>query len=266
MLKFDEYSNKYPIIRMERRNGILLMTTHTEGAPLEWSDDSKHYPAMYYHLAEAFNDIGSDVENKLIIWTGAGNAFSGPRVEGGRSPRRTSRGWERSSWKGRHMLMNLLDIDVPIICAVNGPAVRHAEMPLMCDIVLASDDTVFQDGSHLLWGGVPGDGAHVVYPYLMGLNRARYFLLTNQIISAQEALAMGLIAEVLPKEKLLARAWELAEHLAEKPPLVLRHTRTLLIHAMRREMHDMLGYGLALEGLANMDDRPEGILQRDFPK
>ena len=162
--------------------------------------------------------------------------------------------------------MSLLDIDVPIVCAVIGPALRHSEMPLLCDIVLAAEEATFQDGSHMLWGGVPGDGLHVVYPLLMGLNRARYFLLTNQTLSAQQALTLGLVNEVLPREKLLPRAWELAEQLAQKPPLVLRHTRTLLVHSLRRQMHELQGYGLALEGLANLDDRPEGILERDFPK
>ena len=264
MLKFEQYSQKYPAVRMERRHGILQIITHTNGDTIQWTNDPQVYPANYYQLAEAFYDIGSDVENKLIIWTGAGNAFSGPQPQG-KPPRRTSRGWERSSWKGRHMVMNLLDIDVPIICAVNGPALRHAEMPLLCDIVLAAEEATFQDG-HVLKGSVPGDGAHIVYPHLMGLNRARYYLLTSQTISAQQAFTLGLVNEVLPKEKLLPRAWELAEQLAEKPPLVLRHTRSLLVHALRREMLELQQYGLALEGLANLDHRSEGILERDFPK
>jgi len=265
MLKFDEYSHKYPEISMERRNGILQIVTHTNGDTIQFTGAPDVYPAMYYHIAEAFQHIGSDVENKLVIWTGAGNAFSGPQGKG-KSPRRNARGWERSSWKGRHMLMNLLDIDVPIICAVNGPVLRHSELPLVCDIVLAAEEATFQDSSHMLRAGVPGDGVHVIYPLLMGLNRARYFLLTSQTLSARQALDIGLVNEVLSRDKLLPRAWELAEQLAKHSPLVLRHTRTLLVHALRREMHEMLGYGFALEGLANMDEQPEGILERDYPK
>lgn len=264
MLKFEEYSKKYPCIRMERRNGILQMITHTNGDTIQWAyNDSNLYPGIYYHLGEAFHDIASDVENKVVIWTGAGNAFSGPQPSG-KSPPRTARGWERSNWKGRHMQMSLLDIDVPIICAVNGPALKHADLIFLCDIILAADHTTFQDG-HVLCDTVPGDGAHVVYPIFMGLARARYFLLTSEVISAQQALALNMVNEILPKDKLLARAWELAEQLAQKPPLVLRHARTLLAHNLRRQMLEMQGFGLALEGLANMDDQPEGILQRDFP-
>jgi enoyl-CoA hydratase/carnithine racemase len=264
MLTFDQYSQKYPCIRMERRDGILQMTTHTRGGTLNWAyDDSDLYPGIYYHLGEAFHDIASDVENKVVIWTGAGDAFSGPRP-GGKSPPRTARGWERSNWKGRHMQGSLLDIDVPIICAVNGPALKHADLIFLCDIILAADHAIFMDG-HMLCDTVPGDGAHVVYPYLMGLNRARYYLLLSEEITASQALEMGLINEILPKDRLMDRAWELAEKLADKPPLVLRHARTLLVQELRRRMLDMQGYGLALEGLANMDGQPEPILQRDFP-
>ena len=71
---------------------------------------------------------------------------------------------------------------------------------------------------------------------------------------------------VMPKEKLMARAWDIAEMLARKPPLATRFARTLLVQDLRRKMLEMQGYGLALEGLANLDDDPAPILQRDYPK
>ena len=265
MLKFDEYSTKYPCIKMERKNGILLMTTHSKGDTINWSySDPEAYPGIYYHLGEAWHDIGSDVENKVVIWTGAGDAFAGPPGSGKKAPPRTPRGWERSNRKGRHMQMSLLDIDIPVICAVNGPALKHGDLIFLCDIILAADHTTFQD-SHLYCDTVPGDGAHVIYPMVMGINRARYFLLTSEIINAKQALDMGMINEILPKDQLMARAWELAELLAKKPPLATRFARYLLVHEMRKKMLEMQGYGLALEGLANMDENPAPILERDFP-
>jgi enoyl-CoA hydratase/carnithine racemase len=264
MLTFDEYSKLYSFIRMERRNGILQMVTHSKGDTLNWSyTDPEAYPGIYYQLGEAFAHIGADVENKVVIWTGAGNGFSGPEP-GGKSPPRSPRGWERSNWKGRHMQGPLLDIDVPIICAVNGPALKHADLIFCCDIILAAEHATFMDG-HMLCDTVPGDGAHVIYPAIMGPIRARYFLLTSQKISAQEAKSLGMVNEVLPKEKLLPRAWELAEMLAAKPPLATRFARTLLIQDLRRKMLEMQGFGLALEGLANLDDDPSDTLQRDWP-
>jgi enoyl-CoA hydratase/carnithine racemase len=92
---------------------------------------------------------------------------------------------------------------------------------------------------------------------LLGLNRGRYFLLTGQRLSAHEAKALGLISEILPREQLLPRAWELAEQLVQQHPLVLRYTRVLLTQYIKRLMHDLLGYGLALEGLGSAQDQLE---------
>jgi enoyl-CoA hydratase/carnithine racemase len=103
---------------------------------------------------------------------------------------------------------------------------------------------------------VPGDGMHIVMPLLLGLNRGRYYLLTGQTLDAQKAHEFGLVAEVLPPDRLMARAWELAEELAKKPTLALRYTRLLLTEYLRRQMHDLLGYGLGMEMLALLE-KPE---------
>ena len=142
---------------------------------------------------------------------------------------------------------------MPIIGAINGPALIHAEIPVMSDIVLASENATFQDAPHFPNGVVPGDGVHVIWPALLGQNRGRYFLLTGQTLSAKEALDLGVVAEVLPRDRLLPRAWELAEQLAEKPDLTLRYSRVAMTLQLKRQMQDMLGYGLAIEGLAAVD-------------
>jgi enoyl-CoA hydratase/carnithine racemase len=97
---------------------------------------------------------------------------------------------------------------------------------------------------------------HIVMPLLMGVNRGRYFLLTGQTLSAQEAKELGLVNEVLPPDKVLARAWEHARMLAEKPTLLLRYTRLMFTEHLKKRMQDLLGYGLAMEGLALME-QPE---------
>ena len=160
---------------------------------------------------------------------------------------------DKTYWEGKQLLTNLLDIEVPMISAINGPALRHSELPLLCDIVLASDTAAFQDSGHFVNGLIPGDGMHVIYPLLLGLNRGRYFLLTGQTLDARQALELGLVSEVLPREGLLPRAWELAEELAEQSDLVLRYSRVLLTQNVKRQMQDLLGYGLALEGLGSAD-------------
>ena len=247
MASLDQYSDKYETVRMERRDGILQMTFHTNGGPLQWGE------APHREFPDAFRDVGSDPDNRVVIMTGTGDAFSGPAGTRESRPQRTPQQWDKTYWEGKHLLMNLLDIEVPMISAINGPALRHSELPLLCDIVLASQDVAFQDSGHFINGLVPGDGMHVIMPMLLGLNRGRYFLFTGQTIQAAQALELGMVSEVLPKEDLLPRAWALAEQLAQESSLVLRYTRVLMTQYIKRAMHDILGYGLALEGLGSVD-------------
>ncbi len=247
MASLEQYANSYDNIRFERRGGILQMTFHTNGGPLQWgSGPHEEFP-------RAFADVGSDRDNRVIILTGTGDAFSGPQGTAAGAPKRAPREWDRTYWEGKKLLCNLLDIEVPMIAAVNGPALRHSEIPLLCDIVIAADTAAFQDSGHFMSNLVPGDGVHVVYPMLLGANRGRYFLLTGQSIGAQEALSLGLVSEVMPPGDLLPRAWELATQVAEKSDLVLRYTRVATTQYIKRLMQDLLGYGLALEGLGSAD-------------
>jgi enoyl-CoA hydratase/carnithine racemase len=250
MASFAEYATKYQTIRMERRSGILQLTFHTDGGSLQWGLlPHREFPA-------AFADIGSDPDTKVVIMTGTGDEFSGPRPTPAARPGGSPRSWDTIYWEGKHLLTNLLDIEVPMISAVNGPALRHSELPLLCDIVLAAESALFQDSAHFPNGLVPGDGMHIVYPLLLGPNRGRYFLLTGQTLSAHQALELGLVNEVMPGHALLPRAWELAEQLARQPPLTLRYSRVVLTLQLKRLLQELLGYGLALEGLGALDTTP----------
>ncbi len=245
MSKLEQYENKYETVKFERRDGILQVTFHSHGGSLKWGG-----PA-HGEFGYAFADIGSDPENRVVIITGTGDDYCAEFE--GTSPRRTPKTWDLTYWEGKRLLVNLLEIEVPIIGAVNGPALIHAEIPVMSDIVLASENATFQDAPHFPNGVVPGDGVHVIWPSLLGQNRGRYFLLTGQTLSAKEAHELGVVAEVLPRDRLLPRAWELAEQLAEKPDLTLRYSRVAMTLQLKRQMQDMLGYGLAIEGLAILD-------------
>jgi len=252
MSKFDNYSMSYRFINMERRGGILQMSLHTDGGPLQWNLDAQ------VEFVRAFTDVGADRENRIIILTGTGNEFSGPRLDPDapffHGAKLSPAGVHEVFVNARKMVNAVLGIEVPMIAAVNGPAKRHADLALMCDIVIAADDVTFEDTAHFHNGGiVPGDGINVVYTMLMGLNRARYLMLTGQVLNAREAKDIGLVAELMPREKLLPRAWQLAEQLAKKNDMLLRYTRMVLTHPLRKQLDEGLQYFLAMEALSTLD-------------
>jgi enoyl-CoA hydratase/carnithine racemase len=245
--QFENYCDKYETISMRREDGVLEITLGTDGGPLQWGRQP------HAELEEAFLNIGRDRQNQLVIMTGTGEEFSGPAAEAESNRaahKQTPDEWAELGWESNRLLTNLLAIDVPMICAVNGPASRHAELPVMCDIVLAAENASFQDSAHYTGGLVPGDGVHVVFPMIMGLNRGRYFLLTGQTINAQQAMEYGLVNEILPREDLMPRAWELAREIMKQPEMNRRYARLLLTEHLRRRLNELLPYGLALEGLA----------------
>jgi enoyl-CoA hydratase/carnithine racemase len=231
---FDEYRDKYPNFKMEKTpENILLLQMHTDGGELffDWR--------AHDQLSDLFADISGDRELSVVIYTGTGDTFIdkyGPLDPTRKLPAHKDYGAEPLDMKGfygRTRHMNMLDIQVPIIAAVNGPCSIHSELPIMCDIVLASEDAYFQDSAHFPRGLVPGDGVHIAWPRALGQNRARYFLLTGQKLSAQDAREAGAINEVLPKDRLLDRAWELARYMALRPPMTLRMTRAILVHELK---------------------------------
>ena len=245
---FDEYHQRYPSVQMLRQDGILQLTLHSNGNSLAWSGPTKG------ELTHMFGDVGSDPENQVIILTGTGDAFIRPGFpdKSANAPATTvnpERWGSKNHPEGKKLLMNHLDIQVPMIAAVNGPATMHGEIALLCDIVLAAAGAAFQDSLHFRKGVIPGDGAHIVWPMLLGINRARYFLLTGQSISAEEALRLGLVNEIHPKDRLLDRAWELARDIARRPPLTVQLFRETMLQPYKRQVVNDLGYGLALEGM-----------------
>jgi len=249
MTIFTDYADKYSMIKMRREDGVLEMRFHTDEGPFQWS------LIPHAELEQAFLDVGRDYDNEVVILTGTGDEYCGPLVQEGGHPNRanaTPEKYDRIYWEAKHLLNNLLNIEVPVISAINGPAVRHPEIPLLSDIIIASDTTYFMDSAHYQGGMVPGDGVHIIFPLLMGANRARYFMLTGQKIPAEEAKMVGLVNEVLPAEAVLPRAWELARQIMRQPRLVRRYSRVVLTQDLKERMQGLLGYGLALEGLARI--------------
>jgi enoyl-CoA hydratase/carnithine racemase len=248
---FEDYSSKYEHICMTRQDGVLELAIHTGGESCRWTD------RVHEELGFAFIDIGLDPDNKVLIVTGKGDTFCA-EVEMTGFPPLTPRSMGRICHEGQRLIDSLLSIDIPVVGAVNGRAWVHAELALLSNIVVAAEDASFRDVAHFTLGAVPGDGVHVAWPMLLGPTRGSYFLLTGETIDAAEASRLGLVNEVVPRDRLMLRAWELAGMLAKKPPMTRRYARMLLTYEFKRRMGEQLSHGLALEGLAMLDqDRSE---------
>ena len=100
---------------------------------------------------------------------------------------------------------------------------------------------------------MPGDGVNLLWQEAIGTIRGRYFILTRQELDAKTAKEWGAVNEIVPADKLLTRAREIAEGLAKLPPLTTSYTRLALTQKLRRIIDGGVGYGLALEGISAAD-------------
>ena len=247
MAVFDTYKRAFQHAQLTRSpEGVLEVVLHTNGGTLVFNG--------YAHeeFVELFHQINQDPGNRVVILTGAGEAFI-DRIDPEGFDFFSPRGYDKIYREGKKVLSNLLDIPVPVIAALNGPTTVHSEYALLADIVIATPDTVFQDKAHFAFGVVPGDGIHSLWPEVIGSIRGRTFVLTQQIIAAEEAKALGVISEIVPRDRLLNRAHELAERIAKLPPLTASYTRIALTQKLRRIVEETVGYGLALEGISAAD-------------
>jgi enoyl-CoA hydratase/carnithine racemase len=247
MTRFDSYRESFPNARLGRSPaGVLEVALHTNGNTLIFNGHT------HEQFVELFHTIGSDPDNRVVILTGSGAAFMESISPEG-FDFFTPGGYDKIYREGKKVLMNILDIEVPLIAAVNGPVRLHSEYILLADIVLATAATVFQDKPHFDFGIVPGDGVNLLWPEVIGSIRGRYFLLTRQELDAQTAKEWGAVNEIVAADRLLARAHEIAAGLAKLPPLTTRYTRIALTQKLRRIIDEGVGYSLALEGISAAD-------------
>ena len=203
--KFEKYSKLYPDIQLERHSGLLEVTFGV-GGTLVWTPNTRS------QVASLFKDISTDSHNKVVMITGFGDKFweDVEKEEGSVKP--------ASDWRTEGLLELLLRIPVPVIAAINGPVRQYCELPLVSDIVLATEGVSFQESQSGYFQSISDrEARRLALHNLFGLNKARYFLLTEESLTVKEAKQFGVVSEILEGRDLLNRAREMAFSLLRKP-------------------------------------------------
>jgi len=205
---------------------------------------------MHGELEAIFVDLSNDDEVRAVVLTGAGSAFcAGGDVEGMKS------GDFLASTKGptvpfrqvRRLVLNLLEVEQPIVAAVNGDgAGLGATIPLFCDVIVMAETARLAD-THVRMGLVAGDGGVVIWPWLVGMARAKEYLLTGGWIDGREAERIGLVNYAVPQEQVLPKAMELARRLALNAPLAVRWTKYSVNKLLREHVNLALDSSMFLE-------------------
>lgn len=238
----EDYAQLFTRVKFDRTDdGILTVQLHKDGAEFSWSLQT------HRELSHVWNYIGLDPENKVIILTGTGESYlDRSDYETDQMAIASPEWWQLVQQDGKKLLTDFLEIEQPIITALNGPVTIHSQIPMLGDIILATPTATISE-THFPYV-VPGDGHHLVWPLLMGMNRAKYLMLTQQGLSPKEAQDIGLINEIVEPDKLLKRAHELARELLSMNPGALRSFRPIVMQPIKRAVLDGLSQGLLAEG------------------
>ena len=218
-------------------------------------------------LVKAVERLNADFEARAAILTGAGSVFSsGGNVKGMADPKaglvdplpaKTRLNYQAGI---QRVPLAFAKLEVPIIAAVNGPAIgAGTDLACMCDIRIAAERARFAE-SFVKVGIIPGDGGAWLLPRAVGYSKASEMAFTGEPITADEALACGLVSKVVPGVELMGAARELAARIAANPPYALRMTKRLMREGQHMRLESLLELSGALQSLAHAtEDHKEAV-------
>ena len=213
-------TDDFTTLRLERRGHVLRVTIAHPTSELNAVDE-----ALHADLTRLFAGLRREEEARAVLLTGRGRIFSAggdfawfPKL---REPGRL----EALRRDAKQLIWDLLDVEIPIVAAVNGHAMGlGASIALACDVILMADTATVGD-PHVRVGIVAGDGGTAIWPLAVGPARAKEYLLTSDPLTAAEAERIGLVNRVVPAAELDAVAMKMAERLAAGAPLAIRYTK-----------------------------------------
>lgn len=261
----------YAQLRFDRHDDGVLLITLDRPEKYNAADEQ-----MHAELARVWTDVSRDPETRVVVVTGAGKAFSAggdlAMVERmtGQHDRVAHMLSEMSD-----LVYNMLNCEKPIVSAINGVAVGAGlVVALLADVAICAEDARLGDG-HVKLGVAAGDHAAIIWPLLAGMAKARYYLLTGEMITGAEAERIGMVAKALPREKVLPEAMDVASTLATNSQLAVRWTKRALNSWLKTAgpifdqsaAYEMLGFmgPDVVEGVAALKEKREPRFPSVYP-
>lgn len=241
--------------------GVITLTLNRPDLRNPISDQE-----MVDALLTTLERLDNDSAARVAILTGAGKGFSsGGNIQemkpGGSlntgSPIKTRAGYRRGI---QRLPLAFASLEVPVIAAVNGAAIgAGCDLTCMCDLRIASESARFAE-SFVKLGLIAGDGGSWLLPRVIGWSKAAEMALTGDMIDAREALACGLVSQVVPDAELMDAAHALARRIAANPPHAVRMTKRLLWEGRRSDLASLLEMAAAMQATAHTtNDHAEAV-------
>jgi enoyl-CoA hydratase len=246
----------FETLLVERVDRLLIVTLNRPDSLNAINGD------MHHELDGLFQRVRDDEMVGAVLLRGAGRAFSaGGDVKGMANTAAGSDGSDRSEvskatafLQSKRLLMSLLDVEQPIVSAVHGYAFGiGATLALCCDVVVAAEDAVFAD-THVGIGLVAGDGGGLIWPLLLPINTAKYYLMTGDRITGADAERLGLIVRAVPPDQLEQAATEIAGRLAAGPTLAIKWTKMAVNKVLRERANLVFDTSLLLQGMTRLSE------------
>jgi enoyl-CoA hydratase/carnithine racemase len=204
--------------------------------------------AMHDEFALLWSRMAVDRDARAVVLTGAGRAFSaGGSIDEFEYYRTDFAARRKTLQNARRLVDDMLNLHLPVVAAVNGPAVGlGCTLATLCDIVFVDESTFLAD-PHVTVALVAGDGSAVTWPFMTSMLRVKQYLLTGDRIPAPVAVELGLANFAVPAGALLPDATAFARRLADLPPQAVQDTKSVLNQLLRQAAVNVLGFGLAAE-------------------
>jgi enoyl-CoA hydratase len=236
----DSYYNTLQTIVVRKDNGVATVTLNRPESRNAVSS------RMHTELSEIWPRVAADPDIDVVILTGAGKAFCAGGDVKGMDSGDFKRGGAMTT-EARMVVTTLLEVEQPIIAAINGDAIGlGATIALFCDITIAAESARIAD-PHVRVGLVAGDGGAIIWPFLVGPNRAKEFLMRGNMINGTEAARIGLVNYAVPAGDVMTKAQELARELADGPKWAIRWSKLSVNKTLKEAVNLVLDASLAFE-------------------